>query len=301
MMRAMETRIVGLGAILIGVLFGQIGCKPASSGSGKAPPVLNISGEPDGTNPPTAPRPQPVEYLAGFFRSVAEKKCGPDAFTAAFKQKVARPKDQNAQHEKLGFDPDKFTLFLDKATVGTFDNIESVPAGTGTCFASITTKAGKSDSCLIRLVPADDATGWRIDWLHRTSTIAPAYRDASLTPPQNDARIAAIAFLSTMLDGQFDLAEALMTSRYKRDVAWSITPSHSKLGYDPGMLHRWRLGVWKENSVEFTIEKQEIAEGESAVIRGEMIDAGKRNRRPYAMTLLKEVNGEWLVDRFEAK
>lgn len=297
MIRSTLVRIGGIGVVLAAALASVGGCNPASSGSGKGPTVSTTG--PDGQ--PLTPRPPAIDYLGAFVKSLAERKATADSFTAAFKEKIARPKFQNAEHEKLGYDQDSFTRYLDKAAAGGFDGIEAVPAATGTYFASMGKKAGKTENCLIRLAPTEDATGWRVDWLHRTATIAPTYRDASLTPAQIDARIAAIAFLSTMLDGQYDLAEALMTRRYKGELAWSNTPSDAKQGYSSGLLQQLKLSQWKGNAVEFTIAKQDIVEGKPAVITGELVDAGMANRRPYSMTLIKEANGDWLVERFEAK
>jgi hypothetical protein len=300
MIRATEVRIGGLGLILAVTMGATGGCNPASTGSGKAAPALNASGQPDGQNP-QAGRPQPVEFLGGFVKALSERKVSPDSFTAVFKEKLARPKYMNEQHEKLGYDPDKFNRFLEKAAAGGFDGVEAIPSATGTYFASMGKKAGKAENCVIRLVPTDDAAGWRVDWLHRSATVAPVFRDDGLTPLQMDARIAAIAFLSTTLDGQFDLAEALMTNRFKTDLAFSTTDSNKKLGYDSALLQNVKLREWKGNSVEFTITKQEIAEGKPAVIAGERIDAGMLNRKPFTLTLTKEANGQWLVDKFESK
>lgn len=296
MIRAADVRIVGLGVLL---LFAAGACKPASTGSGKAPPNLNIVGP----NNPNAggQRPQAVEFLGGFLKSLAEGKAGPDACTAAFKAKVARPKYQNEQHEKLGFDPDKLEAFMKKSAQGSYDGIEALPAGSGTYFVSMGKSAGKTENCLFRLVPADDAAGWRIDWLQRTATVAPPYRDASLTPHQAEARVAAVAFVSTLLDDQLDLAEALMTKNRKGELAWSNTPSNQSQGYDSTLLKKLHLEKWKGTFNEFSIAKQDIAEGKPAAFEGELVDTAKKQKRTYTMIVVKDASGEWLVDKFEAK
>ncbi len=296
MIRATDVRIVGLVLLLAAAFVG--GCKPASSGTGKAP-TLNIAGP--GQNQDSTNRPPAAEYLGGFLKKLAEGKAGPDDFTAAFKAKVARPKYMNEQHQKLGYDPNAFDAFLKKAAKGSFDSIEAAPTASGVYFASMGKIAGKTENCLVRLVPTDDAAGWRIGWLQRTAVVAPAFRDASLQPQQVEARIAAVAFLSTMLDGQFDLAEALMTKAYKGDLAWSNTPSNEKQGYDSGLLQNLRLKQWKGAFNEFTIASQDIAEGKPAVIEGEMLDAAKQSKKPFKLILTKEPDGEWLLSKFEAK
>lgn len=302
MIRATEVRIVGLGVVLAASLVAASGCQPASSGSGKAPPNLNITGPgPKNGNKPQLTRPPAVEYLGSFFQALAKAPANPDSFSSAFKEKVARPKFQNTDHEKLGYDPDKLNAYLDKALPKTLDGIEAIPVASGSCFASMGKIAGRAENCLIRLVPTDDATGWRIDWVQRTATIAPPFRDAGLEPYQTEARIAAIAFLATLFDGQFDLAEAMMSKAYKSDLAFSTADSYKKLGYDSALLQQLKLRTWKGNFVEFSIAKQTIEEGKPAVITGEMVDAGMINRKPFTLTLIKEANGEWLVDKFEVK
>jgi hypothetical protein len=92
-----------------------------------------------------------------------------------------------------------------------------------------------------------------------------------------------------------------MTNRYKTDIVWSNTPSNLKRGYDSTLLHNLHLKQWKGNAVAFTIASQETAEGKPAVIAGELSDAGMLSRKPFTLTLTKEANGQWLVDKFEAK
>lgn len=297
MIRAKDVRIVGLGVLLAAAVAISGGCKPASNASGKSPPELNIrnpEGKADGVKVDAA------KFYGDLVQALAKGEANPDWFTVAFKAKVARPKFQNEEQEKLGYDPAKFADFLKDAAKGNFDSIEAIPTPHGTYFASMGKEvAGKRSNCLVRLVPSNDSPGWMVDWLHATATAAPPYRDSQLRPDQNEARIVVIAFLSTLLDEHYELAEALMTRERKVDLAWSITPSDKEQGYNSSLLRDAHLKTWRANNNAFNITRQTISDGKPATFEVDLIDGRKQTRKPHVLTVAKTPTGEWLVDKFE--
>src|SRR5215208_3951029 len=134
--------------------------------------------------------------------------------TDDFKHTIARPRPGNEDDKKIGHSPIAVESFLRKAGEGKLDTMVSGgKVGSGHFFVGhVVSGAGQREGLLIRLVPADDAGGWKVDWFHRTTAKGPPATEGSANP---EATLVAHQFLENLLGGDPALAEAMLARSWK--------------------------------------------------------------------------------------
>jgi len=299
MMPAKEWRIGWLAASLMICLLGGWGCKPSSRTDGKKPPVLNVKAPAEsggaGQSKSTPSGPQPQEFAGNFLKAIGEQTATADQLTASFKKKIARPDPKDEAQRKLGFNPRKVEEFLAKAGAGKPDiDLRMGPSlASPYFFGQMKTSGGMVEQCLIRVVPSSDPAGWQVDWFQRVGAVGPELDVISVEP-----EIAVHQFLGNLLGGDLTLAEAVMNSSLKQDLAWSATESDKEQGYNSKLLQQ-KMGDWKKGLIEFTIAKRDIRPGMPAHFEGDLLDATRKEKKSYALTMIQAAGGDWQVQEFK--
>ena len=310
MIRLRERKVGGLLVLLTSCLLAG-GCG-SSSGTSKQPPtaaikVVGSDGIPSkpptekGSSPAPVTKPSPQEFVGNFLKAAGEGQANADSLTLAFKKKIARPEQNDAAQQKLGYNPNKVEEFLKKASYGNPEKaLDLGQADSGPFFhGSLKTAGGPVENCLIRLIPSDAAAGWQIDWFQRTTAKGPAYTLENPGPDLIGAMLAAHEFLENLLGGDLTLAEAVMSNAWKRDLAWSTTDSNKEQGYDSKLLQNLKLKPLKQNFTEFSFRKREAALGKPAIFEGDLMSADGKETKPFALKAAKNETGEWVVEDFK--
>jgi hypothetical protein len=285
------------------LLLAAPGCDSPSTPS----PQLKIQAAPE---PPkeTVPTDRTAPgFIGQFLQNLSNGETDPDLFTVAFKKKIARPRYKNDEDD--GYYKDKFDAFLRK--IGRADkNSDGDKIGGGEQYQTrfvlvdaaegpyalgeVKTKGGRTEGYLMHIIPADNLSGWQIDWFQR-SPVFISYVADNLKPDTVGAELAVHRFMESLLGSEPLLAEAALSRIWKADKYGNNNPVDVDLGYSPALVQQ-KLKEWKGNYPEYAITEREFAAGKPAVFEVFALDAQKQPLKVFKLTVKKEPSGEWVVD-----
>jgi hypothetical protein len=297
--RAIEWKSRGWQALLLAaLLLNASGC--GSSTSPTSEKQLAVA-------PAPAPRPdvnrtdQSAQELVGqFLQSLNSGEANSDLFTLNFKKRIAKPQLNNEDDAALGYNKDKFDVFLKKINVepGSPNKYKEefafVDATEGPyALGEFRPKTGRPEGYLIHLVAAEAPSGWQIDWFQRSPVFIPYVE--KLKPEVAGAELAVHRFMENLLGGELLLAEATLSQSWKVKKYWSVTKSDADLGYNPSLVQR-QLTEWRSTYPEYGITSRDFAAGKPPVFEVIALDAQMNPQKIFGLTVKKEASGEWVVD-----
>jgi hypothetical protein len=289
----------------------------AATGCGSpSTPSAQIQIQP-GSEPPAATTPSDRSgpaFVGQFLQNLNNGETDPDLFTLGFKKKIAKPRYKNDDDEMAGYYTDKFNAFLKKIgradttpdgdKIGGGEQYETqfvlVDAAEGPyALGQVKTKGGRTEGYLMHLIPADNLSGWQIDWFQRSRVFISHVAD-DLKPDAVGAELAVHRFMENLLGGDLLLAEAALSRKWKVDKYGNKNPSDADLGYSPGLVQQ-KLKEWKGDYPEYAITEREFAPGKPPVFEILALDAQKKQLKVFKLTVKKEPSGEWFVDGIDVE
>jgi hypothetical protein len=291
------------------LLLAAPGCDSPSTPS----PQLKIQAAPE---PPkeTVPTDRTAPgFIGQFLQNLSNGETDPDLFTVAFKKKIARPRYKNDEDD--GYYKDKFDAFLRK--IGRADkNSDGDKIGGGEQYQTrfvlvdaaegpyalgeVKTKGGRTEGYLMHIIPADNPSGWQIDWFQR-SPVFISYVADNLKPDMVGAELAVHRFMENLLGGEELLAEATLSRAWKLKPEYASTlKPDADLGYNQPLIVQ-KLREWKGAYPEYAIVERSIAAGKPAFFEIRALDAQHNPLKQFDLTVKKEPTGEWVVDNIDVK
>lgn len=303
MIRAGEQRVGGWALLFAVTITTVAGCS-RSTGTGNAKVKVKagdshgvVDGSSTGSN-----KLRSDEFASNFLKALSAGKADPELLTVSFKKKIARPRPGNEDDRKIGYNPLAVESYLKKYGEGAYDEHRSNNQTTSgpIFFGKVKAAGGQSELYVLHLVPSDEASGWKIDWFHRTSAKGPAYQPGAQSTEINGAMLAAHLFLDNLLGGELLLAESLLARSWKIDNYGSKNPSDAELGYNQALVLQ-KLRGWKNNFNEFSFSKHEAAAGNPAIFEGVLTNAASKEMKAFTFKVIKGEGDEWFVDAIDIK
>jgi hypothetical protein len=305
-----EWTLRGWQALLLGALLLAVtGCGDSPT---SAPIVIKAAPEPK--KEPDTPSDRTAKgFIGQFLENLSNGETDPDLFTLGFKKKIARPK--NEDDATLGYSKDKFDAFLRK--IGRADkNADGDKIGGGGnqyekrfvfvdaaegpyALGEVKTKGGRTEGYLMHIIPAENPSGWQIDWFQH-SPVFISYVADDLKPDAVGAELTIHRFIENLLGGDLLLAEATLSRAWKVKNYGSNNKPDADLGYNEPLVLQ-KLSEWKGDYPKYAITDREFAAGKPTVFEVIALDAQDKPLKILKLTVKKEPTGEWVVDDVEVK